>query len=49
MRTALATVGLSGTLSEKLDAIVAVRFKGVETFKNGLLSIPRARQRMPGA
>jgi sugar phosphate isomerase/epimerase len=30
MQTAIATVSLSGTLNEKLDAIAAAGFKGVE-------------------
>ena len=38
MRTAIATVSLSGTLTEKLEAIAAARFKGVEIFENDLLS-----------
>src|SRR3712207_76181 len=38
MRTAIATVCLSGTLNEKLEAIAAARFKGVEIFENDLLS-----------
>jgi 4-hydroxyphenylpyruvate dioxygenase len=38
MRTAIATVCLSGTLVEKLEAIAAARFKGVEIFENDLLS-----------
>jgi 4-hydroxyphenylpyruvate dioxygenase len=38
MRTAIATVCLSGTLPEKLEAIAAARFKGVEIFENDLLS-----------
>ena len=38
MQTAIATVSLSGTLSEKLEAIAAARFKGVEIFENDLLS-----------
>ncbi|HEY8381160.1 MAG TPA: TIM barrel protein [Microvirga sp.] len=38
MRTAIATVCLSGTLHEKLEAIAAARFKGVEIFENDLLS-----------
>ena len=38
MQTAIATVCLSGTLSEKLEAIAAARFKGVEIFENDLLS-----------
>src|SRR4051794_3111280 len=38
MQTAIATVSLSGTLNEKLDAIAAARFTGVEIFENDLLS-----------
>src|SRR3712207_4176266 len=38
MRTAIATVCLSGTLTEKIEAIVAAQFKGVEIFENDLLS-----------
>jgi 4-hydroxyphenylpyruvate dioxygenase len=38
MRTAIATVCLSGTLAEKIEAIAAARFKGVEIFENDLLS-----------
>lgn len=38
MRTAIATVCLSGTLSEKIEAIAAAGFKGVEIFENDLLS-----------
>ncbi len=38
MQTAIATVSLSGTLKEKLEAIAAARFKGVEIFENDLLS-----------
>jgi 4-hydroxyphenylpyruvate dioxygenase len=38
MLTAIATVSLSGTLNEKLEAIAAARFKGVEIFENDLLS-----------
>ena len=38
MKTAIATVCLSGTLNEKLDAIAAAKFKGVEIFENDLLS-----------
>ena len=38
MKTAIATVCLSGTLEEKLQAIAAARFKGVEIFENDLLS-----------
>ena len=38
MRTAFATVCLSGGLNEKLRAIAGAGFKGVEIFENGLLS-----------
>jgi 4-hydroxyphenylpyruvate dioxygenase len=38
MQTAIATVSLSGVLDEKLEAIAAARFKGVEIFENDLLS-----------
>lgn len=38
MQTAIATVCLSGTLREKLEAIAAARFTGVEIFENDLLS-----------
>ena len=38
MQTAIATVCLAGTLNEKLEAIAAARFKGVEIFENDLLS-----------
>jgi 4-hydroxyphenylpyruvate dioxygenase len=38
MRTSIATVCLSGGLDEKLDAIAAAGFRGVEIFENDLLS-----------
>jgi 4-hydroxyphenylpyruvate dioxygenase len=38
MRTAIATVCLSGVLNEKLEAIAAAGFKHVELFENDLLS-----------
>src|SRR3954465_6210891 len=38
MQTAIATVSLSGTLNEKLQAIAAAGFRGVEIFENDLLS-----------
>src|SRR5437660_12878700 len=38
MQTAIATVSLSGTLNEKLEAIAAAKFTGVEIFENDLLS-----------
>jgi len=38
MKTAIATVCLSGSLDEKLDAIALADFKNVEIFENDLLS-----------
>ena len=38
MKTAIATVCLSGGLNEKLEAIAAAEFDGVEMFENDLLS-----------
>jgi 4-hydroxyphenylpyruvate dioxygenase len=38
MKTSMATVCLSGGLSEKLQAIAAAGFRGVEIFENDLLS-----------
>jgi 4-hydroxyphenylpyruvate dioxygenase len=53
MRTAIATVSLSGSLPEKIDAIAAAQFKGIEIFENDLLSFngtPRdARRLIEGA
>ncbi|PWB57286.1 MAG: 3-keto-5-aminohexanoate cleavage protein [Bradyrhizobiaceae bacterium] len=49
METAIATVSLSGALNEKLAAIAAARFRGVEIFENDLLSFdgtPRDVRRM---
>ncbi len=37
MRKAIATVSVSGTLIEKIEAIAAARFDGVEIFENDLL------------
>jgi len=37
MRKSIATVSLSGTLREKLEAIAAARFEGYELFENDLL------------
>jgi sugar phosphate isomerase/epimerase len=39
MRMSIATVCLSGGLAEKLEAIAAAGFKGVEIFENDLLSL----------
>jgi 4-hydroxyphenylpyruvate dioxygenase len=38
MQTSIATVSLSGDLHEKLEAIAAAGFRGVEIFENDLLS-----------
>jgi 4-hydroxyphenylpyruvate dioxygenase len=49
MRSSIATVSLSGALDEKLEAIAAARFEGVEIFENDLLSFsapPRDVRRM---
>ncbi|MDF2709424.1 MAG: 4-hydroxyphenylpyruvate dioxygenase [Nonomuraea muscovyensis] len=40
MRRSIATVSVSGTLAEKLDAIAAAGFDGVEIFENDLISSP---------
>jgi 4-hydroxyphenylpyruvate dioxygenase len=40
MRTSIATVSLSGDLREKLDAISAAGFEGVEIFENDFLAYP---------
>lgn len=40
MRRCVATVSLSGTLAEKLDAAAAAGFDGVEIFENDLLTSP---------
>jgi len=40
MRKTIATVSVSGTLTEKLDAIAAAGFDGVEIFENDLLVCP---------
>jgi 4-hydroxyphenylpyruvate dioxygenase len=51
MQTAIATVCLSGTLNEKLEAIAAAQFKGVEIFENDLLGFngkPADVRRMAG-
>ncbi|MEV4110205.1 sugar phosphate isomerase/epimerase family protein, partial [Nonomuraea sp. NPDC049695] len=40
MRKSIATVSVSGTLIEKLEAIAAAGFDGVEIFENDLLACP---------
>jgi 4-hydroxyphenylpyruvate dioxygenase len=42
MHLSIATVCLSGTLTEKLEAIAAAGFETVEVFENDLLSFPGA-------
>src|SRR5438034_6255226 len=37
MRKSIATVSISGTLAEKLDAIAAARFEAIEVFENDLI------------
>jgi sugar phosphate isomerase/epimerase len=37
MRRSIATVSMSGTLREKLEAIAAARFDGYELFENDLI------------
>ena len=51
MQTAIATVSLSGTLNEKLEAIANAQFRGVEMFENDLLTFngtPAEVRRMIG-
>ncbi|MEA2802729.1 MAG: 4-hydroxyphenylpyruvate dioxygenase, partial [Rhodospirillaceae bacterium] len=38
MKTSIATVSLSGTLGEKLEAIAAAKFAAVEIFENDLIT-----------
>src|SRR6187431_2903126 len=38
MKTSIATVSLSGSLSEKLEAIAAAKFDAVEIFENDLVT-----------
>ena len=40
MRKGIATVSISGVLAEKLDAIAAAGFDGIELFDNDLISSP---------
>ncbi|WPB91159.1 bifunctional sugar phosphate isomerase/epimerase/4-hydroxyphenylpyruvate dioxygenase family protein [Streptomyces malaysiensis] len=46
MRKSIATVCLSGTLEEKLTAIAAAGFDGVEIFENDLLASPLSPERV---
>ena len=50
MRKAIATVSVSGVLADKLEAIAAAGFDGIELFDNDLSSRPSRRARCaPGA
>lgn len=40
MRKSIATVSVSGTLTEKLEAVAAAGFDGVEIFENDLIACP---------
>lgn len=42
MRTSIATVSLSGSLTEKVEAVSRAGFDGVEIFENDLLGSPLA-------
>ncbi|PXY22687.1 bifunctional sugar phosphate isomerase/epimerase/4-hydroxyphenylpyruvate dioxygenase family protein [Prauserella muralis] len=46
MRRSIATVCLSGTLEDKLDAAAAAGFDGVEIFENDLIASPRSPERI---
>ncbi|WAP58054.1 bifunctional sugar phosphate isomerase/epimerase/4-hydroxyphenylpyruvate dioxygenase family protein [Streptomyces sp. S465] len=46
MRKSIATVCLSGTLDEKLTAVAAAGFDGVEIFENDLLASPLSPERV---
>ncbi|MFI7446208.1 bifunctional sugar phosphate isomerase/epimerase/4-hydroxyphenylpyruvate dioxygenase family protein [Nonomuraea sp. NPDC049714] len=46
MRKCIATVSVSGTLTEKLAAIAAAGFDGVEIFENDLISCPLSPERI---
>jgi 4-hydroxyphenylpyruvate dioxygenase len=42
MKTSIATVSISGDLREKLEAIAAAGFDGVEIFENDFLAFDRS-------
>ncbi|MET7945018.1 TIM barrel protein [Streptomyces sp. NPDC005302] len=48
MRTSIATVSLSGSLTEKLEAVSRAGFDGVEIFENDLLGCPLAPEQVRG-
>ena len=43
MRTGIATVSISGDLAEKLDAIQAAGFDGVEIFEQDLIAFDQEK------
>jgi hypothetical protein len=47
MRTSIATVSLSGSLGEKLEAIAAAKFDAVEIFENDLVTFNGTPSRPP--
>ena len=44
MRTSIATVCLSGTLTQKMQACAAAGFDGVEIFEPDLVAAPQRRR-----
>ena len=44
MRRSIATVSMSGTLRQKLEAIAAARFDGIELFENDFIALQRQRR-----
>lgn len=48
MRKSIATVSISGSLTEKLDAIARAGFDGVEIFENDLLGCPLSPEQIRG-
>ncbi|SDZ26326.1 bifunctional sugar phosphate isomerase/epimerase/4-hydroxyphenylpyruvate dioxygenase family protein [Herbiconiux ginsengi] len=48
MRTSIATVCVSGTLAEKLDAIAAAGFDGIELFETDLVTSPLSPEEVAG-
>jgi 4-hydroxyphenylpyruvate dioxygenase len=49
MHKGIATVSISGLLSEKLEAIAAAGFDGIELFDNDLISVAAVPDRDPHA
>ncbi len=48
MRKSIATVSVSGTLPEKLQAIAAAGFDGFELFENDLVACPLSPEDIRG-